>query len=484
MAGYGTVDRRDQRGAQLTFPSIFEHAYVASGMGSAFAPQYQYGPVVHYAGRDFQADYHEQSRLDAHRRVMNGVRDTAAGRARSFASHAGVYGMPKPVLGQRRFANPSNGAYSNHSARRDIVGAPFSTVETGMTGGVLRSEQGQIYGRQRLNDRIAQLNRLDAAYLDFAQLGELERVPAAREEELPETTLGERTKLEFNLLRQRVLDGLTMGSTSDVTTGDINRMLLILFRYVPTATDDELDDIWTGFTGEPAGMLTLARQMTDEDYDPPNRNQFSEAVSQTIYVLMDKATEYVRVMIENRNRSPREKKALSQNLIRSLGFTRILRNSDSPLEALKDAKLTRRQQQAFDNHDGDDADFDQSALPREEEEQRGETARFNVDERQVFGRESGAYFGEEMPDSRREAADLAAREEANQMDVDEDAAEDEVPQADDDELSFNAEPQTRGEVMRLTVDQLKRLLENWTGKVPRSENKYYLRNIAYREFKL
>jgi hypothetical protein len=183
MAGYGTKKPGGDVGVQLTFPTVFEDTFAALEPGNiAYANAARPAPKFLPAGDDLQALYHEQKRIDAHRRALNAVRDTAASHYRANHGHAGYYGLPPVILSQRRFANPSNGSGGIggdlYPARRDASDAPFHCVRGGMVGGVLRSAQGQRYGVSKLRDRIRQLNNIDQAETAFKTLSVAEQSAA------------------------------------------------------------------------------------------------------------------------------------------------------------------------------------------------------------------------------------------------------------------------------------------------------------------
>ena len=426
MSAFGTVDRQDQLAFQKTFPTIFAQHY---DMPYQYAPT-SFAEEILPEGRDFQAHWHRQKQMDAHRRVMNGVRDTRHSTARALASRYGYFGMPEAHLGQRVFANPSYGAQMSESARRDQNG-PFRIVEAGMEGGVLRTSMGQQWARDRLAGRIRQLNRIDDEEAMMTQGQPLSSISAVSRGVPAE--IGETAKIEFNIIRQRVIDALESGLTTEIALGDIGRMLQLLFRYAPSATPDELADIWQSFTGN-GGLMQLVLQLNDDDYDPPNESQFNEQVALTMKTVLEKAKDYVQGMIAGENFSPREKLALSKALLKQLKFTSVFRFANlekNPLDVLRDARsvgaLSRREEQRLEDFDGDDADFDRPAPTREDSmaRVRGNPRYFlDTDTRQRFGQQSGAFLGEDAPRPSTSANERGYEEEADVLvgeEVDEEA---------------------------------------------------------------
>ena len=193
MAAVTTKKPGADIGVELTFPAVFQEVYADSGESMRYAPTFPLAPPPFREAQDLQGAYHEQKRRDAHHMVMAGVGATKAAEARMLASHANYFGMPKPVLSQRVFANPSLGNQPGaiDSARRTMPGstAPFhcisaasasggasacgSCYESQLTGGVLRTLQGQEWAAKKLQARVKQLDAIDsAAMMDSLDTGE------------------------------------------------------------------------------------------------------------------------------------------------------------------------------------------------------------------------------------------------------------------------------------------------------------------------
>lgn len=405
---------------QIGFPAVYQSVYSAAKLPVRMMPR-EYVPITEpFVGTDFQARYHEQKKRDADHMSRAKVQATQQAKVRAFSSHAGYFGMPKPVLGQRKFANPAMGAFSAVSARRDGHDAPFSTVETGYSGGVLRSAEGQAHGKARLLDRINQLNRIEAAKQSFqlttlggptaaptgapmAQLG-----PAAATTTALPQDVGESTKIELNLLLQGIIDALMSGqprpgegdalvqvdTLSRFTFADSTRALTILFRLAPSASAEDLEDVLE--------KVQTIRQLLDSILDPDRIEQQPEAVQSalTTKILFDKVADYIEQMSSpnNINLSPTNRLLLSQALVKSLGFAQYLRRPD--LQRLAQTAPAAGERAAAEDaeadEDGDDDDgFDESARPREDDEEDDrDYADFDYDDRQTFGYASGSYFGE------------------------------------------------------------------------------------------
>lgn len=407
---------------QIGFPAVYESVYAAAKLPVRMAPREYVPNTVPFVGKDFQSQYHQQKKRDADRMANAKVQSTIRANVRAFSSPHGYFQMPAPVLGQRKFANPSLGAFTATSARRDIDGAPFSTVESYMSGGVLRSAEGQAYGKARLLSRIGQLNAIESSKVNFQlqNSGQLPvtqmaapsmpGAPMAAPTPFGATTtgeVGESTKIELNLLLQGIIDALMSGmpsgnqsegdrsadTLSRFTFADSTRALTIIFRLAPTANAEELEDVLEK-------VVTIQR-LLNALLDPDRIEQSPEAVQSalTMKILFDKVADYIREMSspKNINLSLVNRRLLSQALVRTLRFAEFLRRPDLQRLA-QTAPAEGERAEAMDANDGDD--FDDGATPREDDEEDNDTNRrnadFDSDDRQAFGYASGSYFGEPL----------------------------------------------------------------------------------------
>jgi len=389
MAGYGTKKPGGDAAIEMTFPTVYERLV---------RPDYQFypqlpGPRVDVmSGADFQSRYHEDKRREANQRVLNGLQARRTQAQLLLTGHQN-YHLPAPVLSQRRFANPSFGATGFSSARQDGTSAPFQLVDQSLVGGVLRTAEGQGYIQRKRMERIDQLNRIDA----LASGQPVESAPPRAQRE-PETVT-ESLKIEFNLLRQSLIDDLVVGVVNRFSYENGKRMLDILFRYAPRADRTEMEDILSGFDT----IVIQTRALLDsEPQDELRRNQ-EPSVMETLEMLMTRAREYTVEMIRGRNRSLPERLALSKALIRTLGFSTLFRGR--AYEALEAARrrgvMTQRERQ--EDEDDDDNDGGGDPYPRgrarEDDEQEGverqPLAGVGFDENQArFGERSGRYLSD------------------------------------------------------------------------------------------
>lgn len=407
MAAVATKKPGGDVGVQLTFPRNFQEAFSA---GINYFPTAQGQGIDLFVGQDFQSKYHEQKRLDANQSVRNGLQARATAE-RLLMTGPHNYHLPKPVLSQRRYANPSYGAEALVSTRRDngpdapfrviegtdiIMGMPPTPFEDSMRGGVLKTAQGYDFYKGQLTDRIEQLNRINALSQGFAV--PMGQGVATRNNE----TEGSPNKVGFFLLLREFMDAVEAGTFNRFTFESIKDFVGKLLNLAPTASEEDFQDIIEG-------LFDIERNLNGEDVDIDGVRAI---YAETLRVLADKTRDYTRVMFGNMNRSEKEKIALSKSLVKTLKLDQLLRRG-SPVVALGDAdSRIAGTIEDFDDG-GDDGQFEASTLGREDGEQMGVPrapfAGEGLDEnRDRWGRrgrpqrdgEMPGFFGEEV------AADL------------------------------------------------------------------------------
>jgi len=420
MSAIATKKAGGDVATQLTFPAVFQDVYASQYRPLAYAPSAPGPLVTPMAGDDFQSHYHAQKKKDADYMANAKVIATRNARRRMLLSHQNYYGMPDPVLAQREFANGSAGALILNSARQTNTTAPFQLVESSISGGVLRTAEGQAYGKARLTARIQQLDAIDAEkerFLGVAPPPTAE--PLAPGAPIPPPTgapVTQNARIELQLLLQSIVDALmgerglteTAQEASDelsrFTFGDSVRALSLVIRVAssPDTDAETLEDVLAPVDN----IVQLLEGLTD-----PDRVEQVEVTAMGIERLITtkelflRINEYLRGMMEGINLSPRERLALSKNLVKSLGFakfTRDIQNAKVESRALyeriaRSRLFDERGRQEMDDEDDDDDDdgFDGPAERREDTEQgsRGPRSAFTGDERQVFGYASGDWFG-------------------------------------------------------------------------------------------
>jgi hypothetical protein len=416
MAGYGTM-KRHTTALNLGFPIAFEDTYATYGPPPAFEPEPHYNSTFDSVGDDFQAEYHEQKRRDAHYMANQKVVSTRAARERADVSKGGYYKMPKPVLGQRRYANPSYGAnsHSHHSARQDQSGAPWTVHYTpvifnkggmsGMSGGVLRSSAGQRYGKQILNARIGQLNDIERGLTTFsaasAGLGDAPKTkfPGATGNEF-NNELTSVSLVELAQLLQTVLDS-TMGGAAgegEASRFEFKDSIRAFALIVRAATDNAESDIANilefirghsnadGIVPNLENLLeknfSYYEQNEDGEYDVNDGNPELKRIF-SLKVFWEQIGEYLKEMAAARheNRPKADIKALSRALIQKLGFTKAIKDFASsnlgnsgpirPPPQFLDLGYNREEERNLYNRAGSSGAFINPSETREDSEHPG-----------------------------------------------------------------------------------------------------------------
>ena len=357
---YGSV------AVQETFPAVFSQRFAQMGSPQAYLPSRGEAHAPLAVGDDFQASYHEQKRRDADYMGHAKVQSTRMMNARAFSSANGYYGLPHAVLGQRIFANPSQGADQPYSARQSYGDAPFHYTEPHayshhrahahggtLSGGVLRTAEGQGYAKARLVDRIAQFNALDANVGNFTPdpRGRISAPTEATESlsqlrQSDSQNVGTQSLIELNLLLQGINDALA-GNTEDerdvsqFTYKDTTRALALLFRLVPTLEPYDITDIQSLFSDI---LQKLNGIIANEDGTPDENYQ----VALTLASLFEKAHDYIAefMRLTASTRTDAEKLQISKALVSHLGFAKSLRE---PREQTESRMLPRLGETASEN---------------------------------------------------------------------------------------------------------------------------------------
>jgi hypothetical protein len=388
------------------------------------------------------------------------------------------------VLGQRVFANPSNGALQIPSGRQSHSDAPFHFADGSAyesqhyTGGVLRSSQGQAFGKKVLLDRINQLNDIQTASQSFITGSMTDNGLRLGTDSMVMSNFPQAGGLELNLLLQSIIDA-TMGG--DMGGEHLNRLdmsncfkaITLVFRSVPTLQNDEITDI----LAKVDLVLTNLQGLLDPDENTTLSAQTRE-IALSLDVLFTKLKTYLEKMMATNGEvrqttffnpltqqnetqdvlvptdrgttlSPSERAKLSSNLITSLGFSKLLRWNPAQYNDLlstadRDRLMSPQQRQSYRSGDfgvdgdGDDQDdddrFDRPGRPREDTQHDDETGRernerdFDPDHRDSFGFNSGlffnpdgdvrgqnTYFGEEAPLMERGYEDNEALNQASRV---------------------------------------------------------------------
>jgi hypothetical protein len=409
MAGVASKKPFGDMGVQATFPYVFNHIFEG---GTAYFPSDsgpQYDIMV---GTHYQSEYHELKRLEANQSVVNrGINNRSAQQKLLTGPHN--YHVPKPVLGQRLYANPSLGDNSAHSTRRDNGKvAPFRTIEVAsaeemgtLRGGVVTTREGYDFYRAQLNRRIGQLNDMNALALGVA-------VPMGSQYETYDNTRsGPPSKVDFFILLRGLQDAITEGDLTRFTFENLKELTGKLFQMAPTASVEDFNDIIDAVDI----MLEDLELGLSEIADNAQTNAFVRPdYASTLQLFMDAIKDYTAQMFSNINRSEKDKKTLSNSLIKSLGFSRLLRNQSARGAVIQQRMTNTRVDQEAENFDdvfdegGDDGRPYNLPKPREDSEQQGAPRAALAGEngdpnRDQFGAQRGAFgdapqfFGDQAP---------------------------------------------------------------------------------------
>lgn len=366
MSSFGTAKVQTD-GLNLGFPSPYSSWYANTGRGERFLPDHPLQNPINYIGNDFHAQYHQQKMRDAHYMAGAKVRSTQLMNARAFSSPHGYYQMPRPVLGQRIFANPSMGYLDTASARQDGNKAPFSEIqnpyqskfgmghgycpvdakmeEYRLTGGVLRTTVGQEYGKAKLNDRIRQFNAIDEAKnafqaegIPFSSVPTQSSMPFAGAEPSLGEQLGVLPQVELAQLLQNVIDALLnpgdgYSAITRFVVGDANKIFALCVRL---ATNNSAEDIMNALEFIEGGssadgitqllenlLQTMAEDGVDSDPNPLASSVFR--MVQTLKQMFIRLEQYLKQMLKLADSPAKDRESASKALIKSLGFTKLIK---------------------------------------------------------------------------------------------------------------------------------------------------------------
>lgn len=325
---------RDMLGIALGFPTNFSEAYSKLGKPYEwFGSTYRPAPPLQ-RGEGVQSDYHEQKRLDAEAMCLAGVR-ASRNSERHMLSFPSNYDLPKPVLGQRRYANPSLG-----SGSADIYAPVGRHVDWGvsMEGGVLRTAKGQRWGMDQLKKRVKELDAIDegeASFTNYSAPAFANLKEAALVSQGLEEVGGPKLFLELAGLLSTISTAISSGNYSKLVLSDMFKFLKVLFRVGATANKDELNDVLSVISE----ALESIRGTTSDPRPPPHDKDL--AALGALETLLTQAHEYLNLMIASVDKSPKERKVASRGAIKTLQFTRaITRNNASRYTTERDNKAS------------------------------------------------------------------------------------------------------------------------------------------------
>jgi hypothetical protein len=437
----------------LGFPHVYASVYAARKKPEAYFPSvamtqppYMGDSAVQALrlARKADADYMAMAALRAHQSSQN----------RYTTSPHGMGALPKPVLGQRIFANPSTGAAITYSGRQNHNSAPFHFANaldslSGYTGGVLRTREGQAYGKKVLTARVGQLNRIDAAAEEVGKM-------AAKTETgtLPGTQPGdtEQLKIQLNLALQQLTDGadeandavdswieaiaeggeaeeeeveasekqlkkinVVVGNLAQFGFGQLYTILRLTFVLAPTMSEDDLNALNEKIATITTTFEHIRDAIANNMVEGTTKSSLAIENMLSISAVLERLKSYSTQMVDSVNRSDAERQQISKALIKSLKFGKDLKRADTEfLTGLIDpaqqtqARLAQNAIRAEDPEfvggrmgrkvrgSGEPSVFSRRANTREDDEQpsvrRGDRSGFGPTPRDEFGYASGEWY--------------------------------------------------------------------------------------------
>jgi len=373
MAAVTTKKPGGSMAVQLTFPEVATELRATTGNTYGMLPSVGIPEARAFVGGDFFAALQLQRKADADAMANAKVQSTKSSERRYLTNPHGANALPAPVLSQRVFANPSLGLYTPYSARNDgSVSAPFS-LSSPFVGGVLRSAEGQAYGKSKLMDRINQLNAIQSAKNEMltgmpsttarpspdmaarptaaegplvGNLTELNLLLSQIETEIlapsVEYTAAEREAAQSfregvraavrgapqaeaaaRMAASRLRGVQAVNDRPELNLGsNINRFTQLLFRTAPEMNEDELSYLYSRIQN----INTLLESALDPDANLEETNQRTYNVFTTISNIMRSTEDYLQKMVEARetNKDPRALARISSALVKQFQFNKSM----------------------------------------------------------------------------------------------------------------------------------------------------------------
>ena len=457
MAGIAT-EKVQSTSLNLGMPEAYASFYRAHRLPERYFPEVA-PPSQPYVGDASVNGLRLSRKADADFMAMAAVNSKNISDRRFTTTPHGMGFIPKPVLGQRKFANPSTGAMSIYSARQDIGGAPFhytgASLDSlaGFTGGVLRTKEGQVYGKQKLLARVGQLDAIDAKAQDVGK-PPLKTTSGPVPGTLPGDT--EQLKIQLRLALQQLTDvvdeaeaamavgadsddenesqedsqedseeedsdeessassaqpqgpgptgrklNATIGNLAQFGFGQLYKIMSMVFILAPTMDEDDLTDLATKVQYIDERFNTIVDLVADavrngQLVDVATENMLS------ISAILVRLKSYCDSMAGSANRPDNERATLSKALIKSLKFGKDLKRTGTPfltgLVHPEEQNQIRLAQNAIlaEAPEYVGAGFSSRGKVREDSEQysmeRGDRSKFTPTPRDEFGYASGEWY--------------------------------------------------------------------------------------------
>ena len=334
MSAFGTKKAGGDLALQLTFPEVFSAAVASRGKNpyGVLQSTLKFGQDLP-EGKDLQSAWHEQKLADANRMAMAKVQATKSA-LEKWWHHTAPSNYIKPVLAQRKVANPSTGNQVDIYAARDErpltggcacdggdahsdSGSSENSYDRGkgMKGGVLRTAQGQKFGHKMMMNRVGQLNAIDMAKTNFA-VG------------MP-TPTGTNKNLTPNVKLSTADDALTaLDSLYEFVSGnkdadfytpytmrqiqaDATRARDLIKNGIASYTKDDYDDVFF-YVIKLSAEFDAMRRESGEDF---NRH-FAQSILDGIDEMYENLVDFGKEMVKHLGESDEQKVALVKELIK------------------------------------------------------------------------------------------------------------------------------------------------------------------------
>ncbi len=323
MSAFGTKKPGGSEAVQLTFPGEFSREYKLRRMGERFAASAQ--PVVQrqeYVGDDMMAQVQRDRRADAHRMVLAAVQSKKNSERRMLVSHANYYGMPKPLLTQRRIGSNIG------------VGGGFNSAlgDSGLVGGVIGSTEGRAWVQESFRRRIAELNALDANEFGMP----LSRAISKGE---PPESFGELSRMELVSFLDQLLAQVS-GRRVEFSPETFRRFFALLVRFATVATKEELDDVYERIDEVLNVLMAKQGGRFDLDDEESEEGKGAAAFGFVLSKSLLAARKYADIMYAGLNLSEKDRKTLSRSALRDAGFVQLNKDlADIGVQALLPGSL-------------------------------------------------------------------------------------------------------------------------------------------------
>lgn len=389
------TEKVETNSLNLGFPYAYASVYSAARKPLAYFPSVAL-PSAPYSGDDEVQALRLSRKADADYMARAKVQATHISDRRYTSTPHGMGFIPKPVLGQRIFANGSNGAFETSSARRDVQQGPFHYSDSldslstyrnkidKMKGGVLRTKEGQAYGKARLMDRIGQLDRIDESE---AQVG----LPPAKQTtgQIPGSLPGdtEQIKIQLDLAIQQLQDGVNeadgaierlmaeadqvaddeeamnlaeyenesqlassisastmtagkglrklnavVGNLAQFGFGQFYQMMKYIFVLAPEMSEKDLNELNSKISAINSTFESVSEEIVAYVNEHGGRGANNVAVENmlSLRAMLTRLSSYCDRMVEGVNKSDDERRILSNSLIKSLKFGKDLKRTSTP----------------------------------------------------------------------------------------------------------------------------------------------------------